>query len=118
MAYERVHEDLAPAHVFIFRLVRSFVLALALIAGSLAGGMWGYHTYEAKPWIDAFAEAAMILSGMGPLSAPQTYDGKLFAGGYAIYSGLFLVATASIILAPALHRLLHSIHVADEDENP
>lgn len=118
MAYERIGDQVAPHWVFVFRLVRNLVLALGLITGSLAVGMWGYHTYESKPWIDAFAEAAMILSGMGPLSAPNTDAGKLFAGSYAIYSGLFLVATAGIILAPVLHRLLHHMHAADEDENP
>jgi len=42
--------------------------------------MAGYHWLEGMAWIDAFANAAMILSGMGPL---QTWGGKLFAGLYA-----------------------------------
>ncbi len=118
MAYERLRDPVAPSHVFVWRMVGNLLLALGLIAASLVGGMWGYHVLEDRPWIDAFAEAAMILSGMGPLSAPQTDAGKLFAGGYAIYSGLFLVATAGLILTPVLHRLLHHMHASDEDENP
>jgi hypothetical protein len=118
MAYERAGDRLAPAGVFYFRLFRNLVLALVLIAASLAVGMWGYHTYEGDSWLDAFADASMILSGMGPLGPLSTPEGKLFAGCYALYSGLFLVATASLILAPILHRFLHRLHAADEDENP
>ena len=118
MAYERAGERLAPASVFFWRLFFNLLLALILIVASLAVGMWGYHTYEGDSWIDAFADASMILSGMGPLGPLTTPEGKLFAGGYALYSGLFLVATASLILAPILHRFLHRLHAADEDENP
>jgi hypothetical protein len=118
MAYERAGERLAPTYVFLWRLFVNLVLAAILIVGSLAVGMWGYHTYAHEPWIDAFADAAMILSGMGPLNPLETPQAKLFAGGYALYSGLFLVAAASLILAPVLHRFLHRLHASDEDENP
>jgi hypothetical protein len=78
--------------------------------------MWGYHQFEGETWLDAFAEAAMILSGMGPLSPLHTPEGKIFAGCYALYSGLVLVFASSLILAPVLHRFLHSMHV-DDDAN-
>lgn len=67
-------------------------------------------------WTDAFANASMILSGMGPLSPLQTAGGKVFAGAYALFSGLVLVVATGIILAPVLHRMLHQFHV-EEDEN-
>ena len=118
MPYERLHQPLAPAGVFARRLLASIGLAAALIGVSLAVGMWGYHAFEAHDWIDAFAEASMILSGMGPLSALRTPQGKLFAGCYALYSGLLLVATAGLILGPVLHRFLHRMHLAEEDETP
>jgi hypothetical protein len=70
------------------------------------------------PWIDAFANAAMILSGMGPLASMQTWGGKLFAGLYALYSGLAVVLAVGLIIAPIFHRVLHRFHVASEDEEP
>jgi hypothetical protein len=63
------------------------------------------------PWIDAFANAAMILSGMGPLAPLRTWGGKLFAGLYGLYSGLLLIAVAGLILAPIIHRVLHRFHL-------
>jgi hypothetical protein len=72
--------------------------------------MAGYRYLEGMAWIDAFANASMILSGMGPLGPLQTWGGKLFAGLYALYSGLALILATGIVLAPVVHRLLHRFH--------
>jgi hypothetical protein len=112
--YESRHQPVLPRREFARRLARNFAVASLLIGVSLAGGMAGYHLIEGMAWIDAFANAAMILSGMGPLSPLQTWGGKLFAGLYALYSGLVLVAATGIILAPILHRLLHRFHAEVE----
>ena len=87
-----------------------------IIVVSLLVGMAGYHGYEDRPWIDAFADAAMILSGMGPLRPLETDGGKVFAGIYALYSGLALIAIAGVIVAPALHRFLHRFHLDEESK--
>ncbi len=82
-----------------------------MIGLSLFAGMLGYHIFEDMRWVDAFANASMILSGMGPLDAPKSDAGKIFAGCYALYSGLALILAAGLILAPIAHRLLHRFHV-------
>lgn len=112
--YETRHQGLAPRHVFIRRLGKNLATALAMIAASLAAGMAGYIYFEKLNIIDAFLNAAMILSGMGPVAPMQTTGGKLFAGVYAIYSGIFIIATTAVILAPVIHRLLHSFHLAGD----
>ena len=101
---------------FIQRLGRCFLAASALIFVSLLGGMCGYHFFERMAWLDAFDNAAMILSGMGPLSVPHTTWGKLFAGLYALYSGLVLIIATGIILAPIVHRVMHRFHLEEEGE--
>ena len=79
--------------------------------------MVGYAFLEGMGWIDAFANASMILSGMGPLTPLQTTGGKVFAGFYALFSGLVLIVATGLLLAPVLHRMLHEFHVeADEKE--
>jgi hypothetical protein len=76
--------------------------------------MIGYRSTEDMNWIDAFVNASMILSGMGPLDQPKTYSGKLFAGLYALYSGLILILASGIVLAPVVHRLFHRFHLEEE----
>ncbi len=76
--------------------------------------MLGYRYFEGMEWIDAFANASMILSGMGPLTPLQTSNGKLFAGLYALYSGLALILATGILLAPVVHRLLHQFHLEEK----
>jgi hypothetical protein len=94
----------------------SFGAASGLIGVSLLGGMIGYHVLEGMAWIDAFANASMILSGMGPLDPPKTWGGKLFAGLYALYSGLAVILAAGILFTPVVHRMLHRFHLETEGE--
>jgi hypothetical protein len=109
--FEKRTEAVLPPHQFIVRLSRSFGVALVLIAVSLAIGMTGYHLLEHLSWIDAFLNAAMLLGGMGPVNAPVTANGKLFAGLYALYCGLAVILIAGVILAPVAHRILHRFHM-------
>jgi hypothetical protein len=108
--YEARHEPLLTRAHFFRRLGRHFGMATGLLVGSVGIGMVGYRCFEDLPWLDAFLNAAMLLGGMGPLEAPQTTGGKLFAGFYALYSGLFFLIAAAIIFAPVFHRLLHKFH--------
>jgi hypothetical protein len=80
IVYEHKSQPLLHWPHFLHRLARSAALGSLLIAGSLLLGMWGYHALESLDWIDSYENAAMILSGMGPLHTPKTYAGKLFAG--------------------------------------
>jgi hypothetical protein len=113
--FEHRTEPLVPLSRFFRRLASSFAIGLGLVGISLAMGMIGYRELFALSWIDAFVNAAMILSGMGPLAAPHTFSAKVFAGVYALYSGLAVLAIAGVIFAPAIHRFLHYLH-ADSDE--
>jgi hypothetical protein len=113
--FERPHEPLIPLSRFVRRLASSFAFGQVLVAISLAIGMIGFRELFGLSWIDAFVNAAMILSGMGPLAVPQSFGAKLFAGLYALFSGLAVLAIAGIIFAPAIHRFLHYLH-ADPDE--
>ena len=100
------------------RFARSALLGAALIAVSLLAGMAGYHYFEGLPWLDAFNNAAMILSGMGPLAQPQTPGGKVFAGVYALYSGLAVVLITGITFAPLVHAFLYRLHLETKDDEP
>jgi hypothetical protein len=91
---------------------RNASIALAALAISLGGGMAGYATFEGMGAVDAFVNAAMIVSGMGPISDPRSDAGKIFAGCYALYSGMMLVAIWGLVLSPFLHRILTRLHVA------
>ena len=110
--YEHRDEPLLPWRVFLLRRVgRTLVVGSAIIVASLIIGMVGYRLTEDMDWLDAFLNASMILGGMGPVAAMHHTSGKLFAGIYALYSGLVLVGTAGLLLAPFLHRLMHRLHL-------
>ncbi|MCY7388878.1 MAG: hypothetical protein LH481_12585 [Burkholderiales bacterium] len=116
--FEHVSKPVIPQRQFLSRMVRAVLLGVGMIVFSLTIGMAGYLLFfPTLDWADAFVNAAMILSGMGPLAAPETTAAKIFSGCYAIYSGLMLVMSAGVVFAPLVHRFLHKLH-ADEDEVP
>ena len=114
--FERKHQPLAPRAVYHRRLAASLAAAAGVIATSLAAGTLGYRYVGGLPsWVDALYNAAMILGGMGPVDELRTAAGKLFASFYALYSGVALLTSVGVLLAPALHRMLHRFHVEGDD---
>jgi len=55
----------------------------------------------------------MILSGMGPVIEIKNTTGKWFSSLYALFSGIVFITNIGIILAPAIHRLFHVLHVEE-----
>jgi len=99
---------------FVRRLLMHLLAAFILLLVSLAIGMVGYSYFERLPWRNAFLNSAMLLGGMGPVDPIQTNGGKLFAGMYALYSGLVFIVTAALVFTPILHRVLHRFHWDDK----
>ena len=95
---------------FIRRVLLHGAAAVGLLGISLLAGIAGYGYFEHLGWLDGFLNAAMLLGGMGPVNAPQTDGGKLFAGLYALYAGLVFIVVAGLVFVPVLHRLLHKFH--------
>ena len=113
--YENKSTPLPPRHVFVRRVSRLALKGLAVLVAALGVGMAGYHHFEGVSWVDAYVDAAMILSGMGPLGELKTTGGKLFAGTYALFSGVVLLTTIGVFLAPIVQRLFHKFHLANEE---
>ncbi|MEP6913973.1 MAG: hypothetical protein ABI923_14530 [bacterium] len=109
--FERKHQKVASPEVFARRMVRAVVLSLALVVPALCIGIAGYHWIDNLSWVDSLLEASMILGGMGPVNPLRNEAAKIFASGYALFSGLMLIGVMGIILTPITHRLLHKFHV-------
>lgn len=109
--YEHRSRPLLPRRKFITRLARAASVGVAIVGCMLLIGIVGYHTLEKMSWIDAFANASMILSGMGPLGELKTSAGKIFAGCYALFSGVAFLTSVGVFFAPILHRALHRFHL-------
>src|SRR5471032_2954897 len=110
-------KPLPSPEVFRRHLLTSGSVGLGLVAISLAIGMAGYAYFEHIGIIDAFLNASMILSGMGPVLNPKTDGGRIFAGFYALYSGFAVLAIAAIMFAPVVRRFLHRFHLEEVDED-
>ena len=113
--FEHRGQPLASPAKFWARMARGLGLALGVIGFSLTLGILGYRFIARLGWIDSIYNASMILGGMGPVSPVDRTGGKLFASVYALYSGVALLTSVGVLLAPALHRMLHRFHIQTDD---
>ena len=102
--------------IFWRRMLIHSAISSAALGVSLLVGIWGYEHYEDLPLRDAFLNAAMLLGGMGPVKTDLSESGKVFAGLYALYSGLVVIAVAGLLLAPGVHHLMHHVQWDDSPE--
>jgi hypothetical protein len=91
-------------------MVSSVGVGLLIIGSALIIGVVGYHWIAGFGWIDSILEASMILGGMGPVNPLPNQGAKLFASGYALFSGLILIGVMGVVLTPVVHRLMHKFH--------
>src|SRR3989442_7777337 len=98
--YEHRRSPLLPVRLYYIRLARHAALASAVVLVSLGAGMAGYAYFERLGWVDAVLYSAMPLGGLGPVGAPETPGGQLFAGCYALHAGLRFPVDRSIPLGP------------------
>jgi hypothetical protein len=109
--YEHRSAKLLNRVQFARRMLRHLGLVAALVAFSLVVGMAGYSYFAGLGVVDAFLNASMLLGGMGPVAELHTDSAKIFAGVYALYSGLVFIACAGVIVAPIAHRIFHKLHL-------
>ena len=114
--YERRHHAVLPWPAFRRRVAVNVALGCGATLVSLAVGMAGYSWFEGFGFVQSFLNASMILSGMGPVDELTSDGGKIFAGFYALYSGIAVLAVAGLVFAPLIHRLLHHFHAADDGD--
>jgi hypothetical protein len=114
---EQKHQPLAPLSRFVARIFVGFGLGTLFFLCSLLMGTLGLHHFENLNWPNAFDNAALILSDMGPITQPTTTEGSIFVGCYAVFSGILYISVVGIFFVPIIHRLLHKFHIGPEEED-
>ncbi len=116
MKLENRKQKLAPMPHFLFRVGRYGIFALGLVAFSVLIGTVGYHYLGNVSWLDSFHMACMILTGMGPVVEMTSPSAKIFSSFYALYSGVAFLSITAVFFAPIIHRLLHILHVEQDEK--
>lgn len=111
--FEPCSQPILSRKEFMLRLLRYFSYSTSILIFSLLFGMAGYSYFGHISGVDAFYNASMILTGMGPGTPMEELSNgcRIFAGVYALYSGLAFLTMSAIIISPLLHRLLHGLHL-------
>jgi hypothetical protein len=114
--FESKNAPILSKSQFLQRQFRFVVFSALLLAISLGIGMVGYRFLTGMDWVEAFLNASMILTGMGPIDVMPTAAAKIFAGCYSLFSGVVFLSTIAVMFAPAVHRLLHLMHIDESDK--
>ncbi|MDQ3022394.1 MAG: hypothetical protein M3R36_17780 [Bacteroidota bacterium] len=114
--YENFNQPLASRKKFHNRVIQAGTFASIIFVIALSIGVSGYHFIVKLDWVDAFLNAAMILGGMGQISELPTDAAKIFAGCFALFSGVTFISSIAIFLAPIIHRFLHKFHISVKSE--
>jgi len=114
--FEHKRNSLLPFSLFLKRVIKYFTYTLILIGIALIIGMVGYHFFAELDWINAFYNASMILTGMGPVAEMASIPAKFFSSFYALFSGIVFLTTIAIFFAPIAHRILHKFHLENESQ--
>ena len=115
--FEHKSQKLLSTRHFLFRTLRYAGFSVLIIGISLFIGMVGYRLFAGIGWIESFYNSSMILTGMGPgldieaLPVEKRAGVQLFAGFFALYSGVVFLAATGLILSPVLHRFFHKMHL-------
>jgi hypothetical protein len=113
LKFEHIKQPLLSSRGFVFRLATHGGIAVGFLLLSLAMGMAGYHYICDLDWMDAYLNACMILTGMGPVNVMLSAGAKFFSGLYALFSGIAFLTAMGVIFAPILHRILHRFHAEE-----
>jgi hypothetical protein len=114
--FEQKKNDLLPRYLFIKRVIRYFIYSLFMIGFAVLTGIFGYHLFADLDWINAFYNASMILTGMGPVAEMTSVGAKLFSSFYALFSGIAFLSTVAVLFAPIAHRILHTFHIENDEQ--
>ena len=114
---EHKNSALLPHRAFWGRVCWYALFDLLFLAVSLGIGVAGYHALAGLGWVDAFLNASMILTGMGPVDRLETDAAKIFASFYAVFSGVSFLTFCGVLFTPFYHRFLHRFHLDLGDKN-
>ncbi|HVZ92917.1 MAG TPA: hypothetical protein VG797_00250 [Phycisphaerales bacterium] len=109
--YEHRSKPLLSRRKYLRRVAKHALLAAALVAGALALGAVGFAAFENTGLVDSIYDAAMFLTGMGLGTELRNPGAKIFASFYSLLSVLIVLTSMSILVAPAIHRMLHTMHL-------
>jgi len=99
-------------------MARNAAIVFGVVFAALTIGAVGYHLTAGLRWLDAYLNAAMILTGMGPLAPLRSTAAKLFAIVYSIFSGVVFLSMVAVLLGPLAQRFLHRFHLELYEDEP
>ena len=113
--YEKLKEKPISRSQFYKRLFSHFLVLALIVLVSLIVGVLGFMYFENASLHMAFLNSSLLLAGLGLIEKPVTPVGHWFVGFYGLYAGLIFIISLGILITPAIHRVIHTLHWSDDN---
>jgi hypothetical protein len=108
LLYEHQTHRLLSAHRFALRLLLNLLIASLIIGLSLLGGILGYEHFERLRLREAFSQLGDAARWDGADQDRSQSRRRSLRGILRPLFRLIFIVTAGVLLAPVVHRLLHT----------
>lgn len=109
--FEHFKEELLSFEKFVFRLIRYFLIATALLTFSLVPGVIGFHWLGDLTTKESLINSLSVLGTIDPHYQLQTESGQIFTAIYGLFVETVFLLSLAILLAPVVHRVFHKFHI-------
>lgn len=113
MKYESKCQQILSKRLFYKRVSKNILVATVVTSIFWSLGALGFYLLGMSDITDAYYNAAMLMTGMGPTTPNPSNALKWFASIYALLSGVVYLSTIGLMLAPIIHRFMHQFHLED-----
>ena len=98
--FEHFKEELLSFEKFVFRLIRYFLIATALLTFSLVPGVIGFHWLGDLTTKESLINSLSVLGTIDPPYQLQTESGQIFTAIYGLFVETVFLLSLAILLAP------------------
>jgi len=109
--FEHFKEDIISIRMFIFRLIRFFLIATALLLLGLVPGIIGFQWIGGLGFLESLINSLSILGTIDVPYVLDTHEGKIFTAVYGLFIETIFLLSMAILFAPLVHRIFHRFHI-------
>ncbi|WP_340620280.1 hypothetical protein [Xenorhabdus siamensis] len=114
---EKFTDKLISLDHFLLRLLRFFLHALIIFLIGIIPGVLGFFLIESHAIPDALLNSISMIGTQSLHIEPTSTLGKYFAAVYGLFLQAIFFIAVGLVVTPFVHRILHSWHIDDDDED-
>ncbi|CAM3675256.1 hypothetical protein [Xenorhabdus thuongxuanensis] len=114
---EKFTDKLISFDRFLLRILRFLLHAFLIFLIGIIPGVLGFFLIESHAIPDAILNSVLMIGTQNLHIEPVSTLGKYFAAIYGLFLQAIFFIAVGMVVTPFVHRILHSWHIDDEEDN-